>query len=256
VELQANLPTLTAAGIVPVALSHDPVPVLAAFAARHAITYPLLADEGSRAIRALGILNTTLAPTDDHYGIPYPGVYLIGADGRVADKVFHASHRTRDATLTTLRERLGLEVAADGPRARQEAEGIAIEVAMDSAAFVRGERVGLRATIRLADGLHVYGRPLPPGYIPTTLVVEAPETVTIEPVAYPPARPWRAAWLDEELSVYEGSLTLTTAVVFTEQREDVTLTATLRYQACTAVECFTPRRLTFSLPMRFRPFPT
>jgi hypothetical protein len=255
VQLQANLPRLAARGIVPVALSYDPTPVLAAFAEARGITYPLLSDEGSRVIRALGILDTRLAPTDEHYGIPHPGVYFIGADGRVVDKVFHATHRTRDAAATAIRERFGLDVAADGPRVRREADGLSVVAAMDSGAFVRGERIGLRVTIQMAAGVHISGRPLPDGYLATTLEVRAPATVTVEPVAYPLPRPLHAVWLDEELPAYAGTITLSTAVIFAEQREDVTLTADLCFQVCTTEECFVPQRLTFTLPMRFRPFP-
>lgn len=255
-ELQEGLATLTAHDVVPFALSYDPVGTLAGFAAAHGITYPLLADEGSRVIRTLGILNTDMAPTDEHYGIPRPGTYFIGADGRVEDKVFHDTHRTRDAAATALREHLGLVVPTAGPHQRQEAEGLVAVAALDHDTFVRGERLGLQVTIRLAPGVHVYGRPLAEGYIPVTLEVDAPETVTVEPITYPEARPSRFGWLDEALSAYEGTLTITTALILAEQREDVTINATLRFQACTDEECFIPQRLTFALPLRFRPFPT
>jgi hypothetical protein len=255
VELQEHLPTLAAHGIVPFALSYDPVPVLAAFAAARGITYPLLSDEGSRLIRALGILNTALEPTDEHYGIPHPGTYFIDEDGRVADKVFHATHRTRDAAATTLREHLGVDAAGAGPQQRLATETLVAVAALDSATFVRGERIGLRVAIELAPGVHLYGRPLAEGYIPVTLEVDAPATVAVEPVAYPAPQPLRLGWLEETLPVYTGALTLTTAVILAEQREDLTITATLRFQACTDEECFIPQRLTFTLPLRFRAFP-
>ncbi len=253
-ELQTNLATLAAHDVVPFALSYDPVPVLADFAAARGITYPLLSDEDSRVIRELGILNTGVEPTDEHYGIPHPGVYFIAEDGRVADKVFHDTHRTRDAAATALREHLDIDIAA-GPQDRQTTDTLVAVAALDSASFVRGERVGLRVTIALAPGVHVYGRPLAEGYIPVTLEVDAPETVTVEPVAYPAPQPSRFGWLDEELPAYEGTFTLTTAVILTEQREDVTIAATLRFQACTDEECFIPQRLTFALPLQFHPFP-
>jgi hypothetical protein len=253
--LQSQLPTLEADGIVPFAVSYDAVATLAAFAAARGITYPLLSDAGSAFIRALGILNTAVAPTNEHYGIPYPGVYLIGADGRVMDKIFHATHRTRDAAATTLREHFGVAAGDTGVHDRQETEALVAVAALDSASFVRGERVGLRVTIALAPGVHTYGMPLPAGYIPTTLTLHGPDTVECEPVGYPPTRPFRADWLEEELPAYSGQFTLTTAVTFAEQREDVTLTATLRFQACTDAECFIPEQLTFTLPLRFRPFP-
>lgn len=254
-ELQANLPTLEANGIVPFALSYDPRPTLAAFADARGITYPLLSDAGSAFITRLGILNTTLAPTDEHYGIPHPGTYFIGADGRVAEKVFHDTHRTRDAATTVLRERFGLSVAGDGPQIRRETDELVAVASLDTGAFVRGERVGMRVTIAIADGVHIYGQPLPGGYVPTTLEFSVPETVTVEPVRYPAPLPFRTEWLDEELMVYDGTITLETALIFSEQREDVTITATLGFQACTLDECYLPQRLTFALPMTFRPFP-
>ena len=253
--MQSQLATLEAHGIVPFALSYDAGATLAAFAAARGITYSLLSDEGSAFIRTLGILNTTVATTDDHYGIPYPGVYFIGSDGRVVDKVFHATHRTRDAAATTLREHFGLTVEGTGPHDRQQTDTLVAIAALDSATFVRGERVGLRVTLLLAPGVHSYGRPLPAGYIPTTLTVHGPDTVEIEPVVYPPTRPLHTDWLDEELPAYTGQVTLATAVIFTAQGDDTVLTATLHFQACTAEECFIPEQLTFTLPMRFRPFP-
>lgn len=253
-ELQANLPTLAANGIVPFALSYDTQETLSAFATARGITYPLLSDTGSAFIRELGILNTTVEPTNEHFGIPYPGVYFIGADGRVEDKVFHDGHRTRDAAATALREHFGLTIAGNGPRDQQETDEIVAVASLDTGAFVRGERIGLRVTIRIAPGFHIYGQPLPEGYIPTMLEVQAPETVTVEGVRYPPPHTLHTNWLDEELSVYDGTITLATALIFTEQREDVTITATLRYQACTTDECSLPARLAFILPMTFQPF--
>ena len=247
--------TLAAHDIAPFALSYDPVPVLAGFAVAHDIAYPLLSDEGSHIIRALGILNTDLEPTAEHYGIPRPGVYFIAADGRVEDKVFHHTHRTRDATATTLREHLGLVIPATGPQHRQVTDAMVAIAALDSDTFVRGARIGLQVTLQLAPGYHVYGRPLAEGYLPITLGVDAPETITVEPVAYPAPHPMRFGWLDETLPVYEGALTLATAITFTDQREDVTIVATLRFQACTAEDCLIPQRLTFTFPLRSRPFP-
>lgn len=255
-ELQANVPILAANGIVAFAFSYDPLAVLGPFAAAHDITYPLLSDEGSRFIDQLGIRNTSVDPANEHYGIPYPGIYFIGEDGRVVDKVFHDTHRTRDAAVTTVREHFGLTVGVSGVHDRQETGALVAVAALDSHTFVRGERVGLQVTIRTAPDTHIYGLPLPDGYIPTTLTVQAPETVRVESVTYPTPDPLATAWLDEELMTYAGEIKLTTAVIFTEQREDVTITATLRFQACTTAECFIPQHLTFTLPIRYRPFPT
>ncbi|MGI8854348.1 MAG: protein-disulfide reductase DsbD domain-containing protein [Thermomicrobiales bacterium] len=172
----------------------------------------------------------------------------------MTDKVFHDGHRTRDAATTTLREHLGLSVTGDGPHDRHETDALVATAALDTGSFVRGERVGLRVTITVADGSHIYGRPLPDGYIPTTLEIAVPEGVTVEPVVYPAPHPLHTVWLDDELMAYDGTITLTTALTFAEQREDLTITATLHVQSCTMDACDLPARLTFSLPMTFQPF--
>jgi len=255
VELQSSLPLFAAHGIAVFAISYDPVETLAAFATAHAITFPLLSDEGSRVIDALGIRNTGAEPGSRAWGVPYPGTYSIGADGRVADKRFRDGHRTRDAAVTALREGFALDVQGDGPRDRQGTDALIAVASLDSGGFVRGERIGLRVDIRLAPGIHLYGQPLPEGYIPTVLTVAAPPPATAEPVVYPEPRPFRPDWLDASLPVYVDALTLTAAVVLTDTQEDATITATLDYQACTADECLLPGRLTFTLPLTFRPFP-
>lgn len=254
-ELQNSIAALTTNGIAIFAISYDSVETLASFAAAHAITYPLLSDAGSVFIDQLGIRNTTVDPTSRGWGIPYPGTYAIGADGRVMEKTFHDGHRTRDAATTALHEHFGIETPTSGSSDRQKTDAFTATAAFDSDTFVRGERIGLRVTIALHPGVHIYGQLLPEGYIPTTLTITAPDTVTAEPVQYPPTRTMQMDWLDEQLPVYEGTITLTTAVVFTDQQEDVTITATLDVQACMIAECFVPQTLTFTLPMQFRAFP-
>jgi len=258
VELQANLAAFTAHDVAVFAISYDPVPTLASFAAAHAIAYPLLSDMGSVFIDQLGIRNTTVDPTSKGWGVPYPGTYFIGEDGRVTDKTFHDTHRTRDAAVTTLHEHFGItDVAgATGSSDRKEAEAFTAIAAFDTGSFVRGERIGLRVTIAMPPGVHIYGRPLPDGYVPTTLTVNVPPAMVVEAVQYPAPHEMRMEWLDEALSVYEDTATLTTAVMFTDQQGDLTVTATLDVQACTSAECFVPQTLTFTLPMQFRAFPT
>ncbi len=256
-ELQANLAAFTAQNIAVFAISYDPIPTLATFAATHDIAYPLLSDAGSVFIDQLGIRNTTVDPTSKGWGIPYPGTYFIDEDGRVTDKTFHDTHRTRDAAATALHEHFGILDTNEAPGSsdRQETDAFTAVAAFDTDSFVRGERVGLRVTITMHSGVHIYGRPLPDGYIPITLTVNVPPPMLVEAVQYPPAHEMQMEWLDEALNVYEGAVTLSTAVVFTDQQEDLTVTATLDVQACTAAECFVPQTLRFTLPMQFRAFP-
>ncbi|HVA23272.1 MAG TPA: redoxin domain-containing protein [Chloroflexota bacterium] len=64
VELQKIAGELASRDVAPFAISYDSVETLGAFAERNAIGYPLLADEGSNAIRGLGMLDEDL---DQHH---------------------------------------------------------------------------------------------------------------------------------------------------------------------------------------------
>jgi peroxiredoxin len=57
VELQRHLPDFARHHIAVFGISYDPVDVLARFASAHGVTFPLLSDEGSTVIRALGMLD-------------------------------------------------------------------------------------------------------------------------------------------------------------------------------------------------------
>jgi len=80
---------LKAHGINAASITYDSQEILSNFGDTYKIEYPLLADVGSRVIRAFGILNTNVP--EDHkmmYGMPWPGEYLIAPDGTVRDKLF------------------------------------------------------------------------------------------------------------------------------------------------------------------------
>ena len=69
-ELQEAWPNLQKNGVAIFAISYDSVEVLAAFAEKRGITYPLLSDEGSHTIGALGLLNEQhLVEQHAFYGI-------------------------------------------------------------------------------------------------------------------------------------------------------------------------------------------
>ena len=121
VALQEDLKKLTEAGIKLVAISYDPVETLKTFADRPnarepemKIEYPLLSDEGSKTIRAYGILNAEVTdPNNRTYGIPYPGTYLVDDKGVVAGKIFLERYQERHEidALIELVKKLDGEVA-------------------------------------------------------------------------------------------------------------------------------------------------
>ena len=95
VQLQSDLKEIEATGGQLLAISYDSTAILKRFAAKSAITYPLLSDAGSKTIDAYGIRNKE-AP-ERVSGIPYPGTFIIGTDGVIRAKLFLDGYRERHA---------------------------------------------------------------------------------------------------------------------------------------------------------------
>ncbi len=100
-QLQADLKKIEAAGVQVVGISYDPVDVLAKFADRRKITFPLLSDPGSKTIRAYGLLNTEAKGKAQ--GVPYPGTMVIDKDGIIRAKLFLEGYRQRHSTDALLK---------------------------------------------------------------------------------------------------------------------------------------------------------
>jgi len=82
-------------GVNVAAMTYDDREILADFHASQGLNYPLLQDEDVRHVNAYGIRNEDYAPGDSGYGIPYPGILYIGADGTVLLKFAVPGYRQR-----------------------------------------------------------------------------------------------------------------------------------------------------------------
>jgi peroxiredoxin len=72
------------------------VDVLAKFADRRQITFPLLSDPDSRTIRAYGLFNKEAKGMAA--GIPYPGTMLLDKEGVIRGKLFREGYKDRHST--------------------------------------------------------------------------------------------------------------------------------------------------------------
>jgi peroxiredoxin Q/BCP len=97
VQLQADRKEVEAAGVQVVGVSYDPVKVLAGFAARRGIQFPLLSDPGSKTIEAYGVLNKA------GKGVPHPGTFVIDKEGVVRAKLFLEGYRTRHSSADLIK---------------------------------------------------------------------------------------------------------------------------------------------------------
>jgi peroxiredoxin len=265
VELQQVAGELARHGVAPFAISYDSVEALSAFAQKSGVEYPLLADEGSKAIRRLGMLDEDLdahhaamggTVRDDQRGVCYPGVFLLDEQGVVRDRRFQRNYRVRESGLGLLEHALGISPRDAVPSATAESERVRITARLDSPTYWRYQRLRAMVEVEIAPGFHVYGPPAPTGYVPLGVEVAA-EGAEVEQPRWPAGRPLQLDGLDEQLLAYEGTVRLAVPFEFIVQRGepmgDRTVTVTVRYQTCDEGTCYPPETATLELLAKERP---
>jgi len=264
-SFQRHLAAFEAAGIRVFAISNDPVEVLAKFASENGITYPLLSDADSAVIREFGILNTLIAPDEPRYGISYPGVYVVGTDGLVEEKLFYREYAIRESVGSLLHDILGEDFSIEeNPRADVAGPGVRISATLAEPQLTFMQRTPLYVRLDLDPGLHIYGQPVPEGFTPTEVSVAAvgnPEELRILPVESPPTVPFAVSGIPDQFHVFEGLVEFAVPIVNgNRDLESLTLEVTVRYQACDDRQCFLPQtkvlQVTLPLAGLNRPQPT
>ncbi len=218
--------------------------MVSAFAKERGIEFPLLADTGSEVIKRFGILNTLVQPEEeDHFGIPYPGSYLVGEDGRVVEKFFNREYQVRETSATVLRS--GFKVPVDPSSfAHAEAQGDAIRVAatLGATKLRYMQHADLYVTIALDSGVHIYGAPVPEGFVAAEVIVTGPEGLRVGRPQYPATKLFRVEGLEEEFHVFDGEVVIRVPVVNSiREGEAIAINVAVRYQACSDRECFPPK---------------
>ncbi|MDB4473514.1 peroxiredoxin family protein [Opitutaceae bacterium] len=95
-NLEANQTALEAGGAQLVAVSYDKVATQAQAVAKLGLTYPLLADPGSKTIEAYGILNHEARGKG--LGVPHPAIFIIDGGGTIRAKLMEESYRDRPSS--------------------------------------------------------------------------------------------------------------------------------------------------------------
>jgi DsbC/DsbD-like thiol-disulfide interchange protein len=112
------------------------------------------------------------------------------------------------------------------------------------------QRLWLTVELGIDSGLDVYGRPISAGYILLSITVAPMPGVIIDEPLWPISRPFRVDGVEEEFWVYEGKLTVSLPLIFSEEGDDQTVQITIPYQACSATPCFFPSTIRLELPLR------
>jgi DsbC/DsbD-like thiol-disulfide interchange protein len=210
-------------------------------------------------IRALGLLNERvyeqhavygIPKQDRHRGVPYPGVFLLDVHGQVIQKRFQQSYRERETGVGILEQGFGLQSTTRGAEAVTQSAGLQVHASLDSPSYRFFQRLWLTVELTIDPGLHIYGRPIPEGYIPLTIAVAPLAGMVVGEPTWPAPQQYRVAGLAEEFFVYEGTIKVSLPVTLTEEGGDQTLQVTVHYQACRESECFAPQTLRLALPVQ------
>jgi hypothetical protein len=240
VELQQHLEQIRAQGLGVAAISYDPVATLKNFAERRGITYPLLSDSTSAIIRAFGILNEEVPAGTRFAGIPYPGTYIVDADGRVLSKYFEEDFTERYMTSEILVRQFG--AAAGAAHATTETKHLTVSAAASADRVRPGQRIALTLDVEMKPKMHVYS-PGVEGYIPIEWTVTGrPPTVMVHEVEFPKSKMLRLEAIGETVPVYDGHFRLVRDITIGKaQPGPLAIEGTLKYQACDDRLCYIPQ---------------
>ncbi len=254
-------------------MSYDSPDQLGTFADEYDVSYDLLSDAGSAVIREFGILNTLISPDDPEqgagrsfYGVPFPGVYVTDENGVVTEKFFHRHYATRESAGSIRDSALGEILARhETPAAELGTDQVKISAFLSDASMNFETQSTIYVRFELEDGLHMYGRPLPEGFIASEVTIPDTPGLRVGTAQYPPTHPREFPELGVTLSVYEGVVDVAIPVtpnaeVFHRSNPDrpevIEVPVSVLFQVCSETICYTPRTEELSLAVPIEPLLT
>jgi hypothetical protein len=270
VELQSRTGELQKRGLAVAVISYDSRAVLADFAARHGITYPLLSDADSATIKRYGILNTVVEealgpngtepavtadvqryvsvtpPAERFRGMAFPGTFMLDRQGRVTSRFFEDYYWERNSVSNIL-----LRLGANGTAVQAtqaSTEHLDLRAYPSDGSVALGTRFSLVVDITPKPNMHLYD-PGATGYQVVSLNITSPPPIRIMPIRYPSSEIYHFVPLNERVPVYQKPFKLVVEAVLEATPEarkalsgtkELVVPGTLEYQACDDKSCYNP----------------
>ena len=258
IDLQSRLPELKAQGLGLAVITYDSTAVMADFARRRGITFPLLSDPGSRTIKGYGILNTTVAEGSSNHGIPFPGTFVINRRGEVTARFFEEAYQER-TTISNIMVTLGTDARPVNAN-RITTDHLQITTYATDEAVAPGSLFSIVFDVTPRERMHVYA-PGAKGYKIISVNLEPNPWLVTRPVQYPPSEIYHFKPLNERVPVFQNPFRLTQSMAVATSPEHraalakiemVTIKGMLDYQACDDRICFTPKSIPVSYTVKLR----
>jgi peroxiredoxin len=262
IELQSRLPELKSKGLGLAVITYDSPAVLADFAKRRNIGFPLLSDPASHAIKTFGILNTTVDRKSTNFGIPFPGTFIVNRAGVVTSRFFEDAYQER-TTVSNILLKLGENRAGVNAQRIATDHFDAVAYATDDV-VAPGSMFSLVVDIRPRAGMHLYA-PGAKDYRVVSLRLESNPLLVPRPIEYPPHEIYHFKPLDERVPVFQKPFRLVQELSLSSAREartalaastTMTIRAALEYQACDDKICYTPNSVPLTYTVTVRPLDT
>ena len=217
----------------------------------------MLSDPESRTIRALNILNETVPRDSPNYGIPYPGSFLVDANGRIVAKFFEDDYRERQTAGSILADRFGLIPA----QAKSEVEGrqLNLTASASDSTVTAGQKITLALEINLRPNMHLYA-PGVEGYIAVDWKAKDSAAARAGDVRYPASEKLYLKAIDETVPVYRDRFRLIRDITIGQDAAvqplldpsgQIIVEGSLRYQACDDRVCYIPQELPLKWSFRY-----
>ena len=230
------------------AVSYDASAVLKQFAERVGITFPLLSDTDSKAIRAFGILNDTLPPDHRRYGVPFPGYYVVDENGVVQSKHFEENYQERVTAANILVREFDGSGEVQG---EADTSHLRMSWSASNREVLGGHRIALVLNVEMKPKMHVYA-PTVTGYLPVEWQIAPSDGWQAAPPDFPESELLHLPAIDEIVPVYEGRFRVVRDLKIGSRNqiqplvsEDGTITVegTFHYQACDDKVCYLPQQV-------------
>ena len=257
-ELQGRVGELRKRGLGLAVVTYDSVAVLADFSARRAITFPLLSDSGSATIKRYGILNTTIPETNELFGYPFPGTFILDRSNIVTARFFERTYQERD-TIQSALARLGNTI--DAAALKTSAPHLEITSYLTDQVAAPGTHFSVVLDFVVAPRVHVYA-PGATGYKPISLAIQPQPGLIVREPHFPKAEDYFFKPLGEHVPVFQKRFRIIQDVEIDPSRDaattldamkSITIAATLSYQACDDKVCFAPQSVPLSWNIALRP---
>jgi DsbC/DsbD-like thiol-disulfide interchange protein len=127
---------------------------------------------------------------------------------------------------------------------------VAVRAFLDAGEYRIYQRLRVNVEVVVPSGWHVYGLPIPEGYVPLSVSVAPVEGLEVGEPVLPAPHPLRVEGLEEQFVVHDGTVSVAVPLVFTKNVGDQTLHVEVQLQACSADQCQRPNRVRLDLPVK------